>query len=148
MKILIAVLAWFALVSMAVSGAGGADWREWFGQPRPEAAVAQSPDDEIPDLPGAAPKRSSQQGPNALQRFNSGTKKFFSRTRQALTPKKKAPAKSQAAKDRPFQGWMPNASRKAPKSSQASTGFSSWFGQKEPETQSATLEDFMSKPRP
>lgn len=143
MKRLIAVLACCALASTAAR----ADWSEWFGSPRPEV-MAQSPDDEIPDQPGAmrpAPSKRSS-GPNMLDRFSSGTKRFFGRTRQALTPKKKPAAKAKQPKDRPYSGWMPNSMRSGAVTQSPSAG--SWFRRPEPPGPSSTLEDFFSKPRP
>lgn len=143
MKRSIAVLMWFLLAPTAAR----ADWSEWFNSPRPQVA-AQSPDDEIPDHPGAfrpAPSKRSS-GPNMLDRFNSGTKRFFSRTRRALTPKKTASAKPKQPKDRPYSGWMPNSMRSSAATQSPSAG--SWFRRPEPPGPSSTLEDFFSKPRP
>lgn len=131
--------------------ARAADWRDWFGS-RP-AVAAQSPDDD--DIPSAhsgfdfnAPDAGAGEPakPNMLARMGQGTRSFFGRTRQAFTPKSKPEVES-VPKDRPFQGWSPNGSRKSSKA-KAAPRSSWWFSKKPPQGPSETMEAFLSQPRP
>jgi hypothetical protein len=93
---------------------------------------------------GAAKKPSNE--PSAMQRFTQGTKNFFSKTVDVLTPwdkdNKPLPNARATGVRRTYNG-SPSAQRAEKKSS----FFPSWFDDDEPE-QPRTVNGFLGQPRP
>ncbi len=103
--------------------------------PRPSLPFAQKPKPQAPRV--AAPRRPAPQGPSTFERVSTGTKSFFSKTYDVLTPwDNDAPAKP---------ATQPRSARRADASSNSS--WFPWFSSKSEPERVETVNEFIALPR-
>lgn len=87
-------------------------------------------------------KKVSKKEPGTLEKFNDGTKDFFSKTADFLNPFNDGESASKSTR------YSYNGGYRASKPSESSWGWGSWFDSKPKKTAPETVSDFMDLERP
>lgn len=130
----------------------------WPGFPKPKLPTIPKP--SLPrfsmpswmterEEPPASPRLSDE--PSTWQKFSSGTKDLFSKTKQTLLPWNDEESAGEAGRRTPPPKRAPAKSSARAKSKPASTekkGLFSWFSRQEEPKKNETVNDFLSRPRP
>jgi hypothetical protein len=142
------------LLESSVRGDNGGGWSLWnpfASKPKPpvSARVTDNPSGgwKMPSLWPKASASSRPGQPSAWQKMTSGTKNFFSKTADALTPWDRKPATPPRSVTGSNSVFTNNASKAAEKKNSSSIFPASWWSSDKQE-QPKSVSEFLSQPRP